>query len=223
MSAFRMALRRRVSAITQYVLDTFTDSNGTALSSHAPDVDVVSGGWTIDGTTAATGNDHGHTAWDVQSNKVRQTGVAEGEYLHMASIDSGQANCIISAALTTASSLASSVRLMFARQDRNNWWVADANTNTNTFRLRTFSSAASFQMTDRASVAVTIDPGNTYEIKVTRNPSGGNTSATLDGANNISSTLSFNDSSTVHGLCEYRKTSSYPNNNSYDTFVVEPI
>ena len=57
--------------MTTKVFDTFTGTNGTDLSAHTPDTDVVGGGWTdsgvndfeLDGAGAAKASAAGDTSW----------------------------------------------------------------------------------------------------------------------------------------------------------------
>src|SRR5690606_26980026 len=74
-----------VAPAVPLVYDTFTDADSTALTSHAPDIDAVGGGWTVVPTTVIP---------HIQGNRAASTGVCG------AVIDAGQSEYKITAKAT---------------------------------------------------------------------------------------------------------------------------
>lgn len=115
---------------TVLIYDTFTDTNGTALAAHTPDVDVVGGGWII-----LTGT------WIITSNKA-ENDVGNNS---IAVIDCGQANINYSATIQCASNNAQGAvirddaagnRWEAAIYIANQWWtLAEYNGGARTFRV----------------------------------------------------------------------------------------
>jgi len=86
------------------VYDTFVDANGTALSSHTPDIDVVGGGWSYDAGSAFT----------INSNQLDI-----GPAICRAIIDAGAADVKITGTLTTTGD--DNLQVLVRFQDSDNY------------------------------------------------------------------------------------------------------
>lgn len=170
--------------MTTQVSDTFTDTNGTAIASHTPDVDVVGGGW-----TEVIGTD-----WTIQSNTANTT-TLDGT----ASIDCGAADINLSCEADSnalSSAEIQSAGLCARLSDANNFWAIIINDIGNTFRI---SEKNGGTYTTRASASVTINGGTFYTL--TAQLSGATITAQIDGANEISyGSATLNQTTTVHGI-----------------------
>lgn len=102
---------RRKRGESVYANDTFTDSNGTALSSHA--MNIGSGWAALRGT------------WQIQGNRASNTATA-GDDQCVASTECNHANVNISANITPISAPNPNVRLVCNIVDADNYWVGAA-------------------------------------------------------------------------------------------------
>lgn len=82
--------------------DTFTDTNGTLLTAHTPDVDVVGLGWEV-----FTG------VYDIQTNQAHSTGSS------IAAADTNESDVIVEVTVTTNSSQGPAARA----SDASNFWI----------------------------------------------------------------------------------------------------
>ena len=169
--------------MTIVVQDTFTDTNGTSLDAHTPDV-VVSGGW-----TEQAGN------WQITSNKA----VISSSTIARATIESGEADCVIAVTVTSNTGTDDPSRdsaIIGRYSDLNNLWLVGVNSQGDIFRL-VERNASTF--TTRASASVTINTATAYALEATFN--GANIDATLDGGNDISyGSATLNQTATIHGI-----------------------
>jgi len=164
----------RVASAVVYVWDTFTDTNGTLLSSHTPDTDSEGGGW--------QGNDV-----DIQSNEAAPVG--SGARICM--IDAGVSDCIITAGLTIGASGAIH-GFGFRYIDGSNLWALTIKKSTTTLDLvernggtNTVRDSDSSAPTGDLDMTVTLD-GTSIEGDY--------------GGTQVSYTSSFQETETYHGL-----------------------
>lgn len=167
------------------VFDTFTDTDGTAITAHTPDI-------------------YPSTTWEnlansgqILSNRAYHDG--DGSCV----IESGLADCTITADLLSsyeASGISTRQVGIIFRYDGTDYWKAEANANSNLFRLLDPSGSAV------VSVEVSIGAGELLTVKVVL--SGDSIKAYLNGANEISTTSSANQSATKHGYWLFRRASA---------------
>jgi hypothetical protein len=174
-------------AESQLVTDTFTDSNGTGLSSHTPDVDSVGGGWIEDFGSGA----------DIQilSNKAEQTDNVPTYPGGVAFIDVGVADCSLSGVWRSNPTFGTNGGMVVRATDKDNGWYIRLQ-NAGVFEILERIAGSD---TQRASVSPTVNLNTDYTITVQL--SGTTITAQLDGGNEISySSASFNQTETKHGI-----------------------
>lgn len=186
--------------MTVILQDAFTGGDGTSLDAHTPDIAPGGSAW-----VEALGN------WQITSNAAALALASNGGH---ATIETGEADCTITveANSTTTSSISTRDVGIIAR-----WVDVD-----NHFRIGINAEADQFRIIERAAgvnsilttIAVTITPGTLYTVQAVLN--GATITATLDGANEISTGLATaGQSSTVHGITARETT------DRVDDFLVE--
>jgi hypothetical protein len=161
------------------ILDTFTDTNGVRLASHtvAP-TNIPGSAWV-----------EAQYTWDIQGNRASSLQVISAT--HIAVIESGVSNCVISATLN----MTTVATILFRYLDTNNFWVARLDVLVGTFTLYECNAGA---YTLRATKSMSILISTDYLVVVTL--SGASIKATIDGANEISYSSSLHQANTKHGL-----------------------
>jgi hypothetical protein len=159
------------------VNDTFTDSNGTNLTAHTPDIRPGSNAWgTVSGTQT------------VQSNQANAS--ASGYY----TIDAGQADVTITY-LVTPTAAGNGWGITARRSDANNGWDPAINPVTN--QIQIYEQAAGVY-TLRASTSFTVSNGVQYTLQAVL--SGSTITLSVNGGNQISyNSATSNQSVTRHG------------------------
>jgi len=132
----------------QPVVDTFTDTDTTALASHTPDTDTEAGGWTEDLGT-----------WSVTSNTIRQTDLSTTSE---ALIDVGVEDMLVEADVTV-NGTAGGQGVTARATDADNKYVAYGNPGTNTWFLRKKVGGTA---TTLASTSKTITAATSYNMKL---------------------------------------------------------
>lgn len=175
--------------VTTYVEDTFTDTNGTALTSHTPDTDTVGTGW-----EAVT------NLFDIQSNKATTNSGSD----NVAVIDSGQADCTIrvTANYDTSNKYPA---IMFRVTDADNMWYAQ-NTNQLTFEMVERTGGSN---TSRASVSKSFSGGVDYDYDVIL--SGNSITAHIDGGSEITYSSAVRNTVTKHGIRAFQTETVFDN------------
>jgi len=173
-----------LSAVLQpLVLDTFTDSDGTSLDAHTPE---VGGGW-----TEQSGN------WETQSNKAR-TATTGGAGI--ATFDAGVSDMLFDVTVTTPASGTTPGGLVVRYTDDNNYWYVKITPGTDgtDFELIEVNGGTP---TTRASADVDWAASTAYKIRVIVD---GNDywKVYVDGTEKLSYTTanSFNATATKCGL-----------------------
>lgn len=104
MLATRMRLSAAGGTVTLFY-DTFTDTNGTAITAHTPDIDTVGGGWAV----------YLSSGFEIQSNKcVNSTGGSKG-----CICDVGDGDVSITCEMTTTANFTSALQIVCARGTSN--------------------------------------------------------------------------------------------------------
>lgn len=161
--------------------DTFTDTNGTALTAHTPD---SGGAW----LTASSGAG----AWDIQSNQANLATSSGGR--DVAYFDAGTADARVTVKATPAAAFYNQgAVLRFTAQDAH--WKAVCYATSNLFAIVEVTAGSE---TIRASTTVTVTAGVQYTIAFSAR--GDNFTATLDGANTLAYTSSVRNTATKHGF-----------------------
>lgn len=188
------------------VLDTFTDTNGTALTSHTPDVDVVGGGWQVLGAGI----------WGISSdNRLRNTNSDGLRYV--AAIETNKSDIFAEVILTTKSSGNTSAGLNIRCSDETNQWRIYCQSSSSKFSIQENIAGS---VTIRVDVTKTFSAGTDYRITCAAD--GSTINAWVDDGSAISySSATFNQTETEHGVLEYEDLSG--SNPHYDNFAIYPI
>lgn len=171
------------------VSDTFTDTNGTSLTAHTPDVDTVGGGWSL-----ATATGSGSGTFTIENNKLEATRTSS-TYFPIGTIDVGQADVTIDVNLTFETDDFGFDGIVFRYQDQSNFWFATREATSGDFRILEKNAGVN---TERASIAAGISAGTNHDMQVVL--SGTSITATIDGGNEITFSSSFLETETTHGL-----------------------
>lgn len=163
------------------VLDTFTDTNGTALTAHTPDVDVVGGGW----STASEGSD----IIEIQSNMARGNGTTNRVF---STVDCGKSDVFIEISGDAPLSGGGGIGMIIFRfQDINNLWQFDCFNNLASLRDRV---AGTF--TTRSSSTCT----NGTPLRYTLTANGQNIKGYLSDVEEVSFASANFETATRHGI-----------------------
>lgn len=164
------------------VRDSFTDANGTSLSSHKPDqaaIPAAAAGWTISGT------------WTVQNNMAQRGGAFAAT--DAAWIECGQANVTISA--DVVHQVMAELLARVVDQD-NNWRGVLLSGGLNQVRITERNAAVN---TVRAGAAYTPADGASYRLRLVAN--GQTITLFVNGAQVLQYTsATFNQTVTKHGV-----------------------
>lgn len=167
---------------TVLLKDTFTDADGTSLTSHTMDVGP---GWTVYAGS-----------WDVRNDK---TEITASTGINAAAADSGHSDATVRADVTPGNN---SCGIVGRLTDVNNYWWAECDNNGQAFRLVEYNAAS---VINRGQVSLTVSGSSTYTVQAVF--SGSNITVTLNGGNAISySSATFNQTATRHGLWSYNLT-----------------
>lgn len=159
-----------------YFYDTFTGADGTALSAHTPDIDVVGGGW-----LAAT-------AWTIQSNQANSAGAGAANY---ARANVGLADVTVSAQAVTASGGRFGLVVRFV--DTSNHWIIYSSATGQFLQIREITAATETQRAVITGVAQTVP----FLMTVTL---AGNVITATFGTNTVTYTSASHNTATRHGL-----------------------
>lgn len=179
------------------VSDAFTDTNGTLLTAHTPDVDTVGGGWL------------GTSSCDIQSNRAQGNSTAGRENW----IECSTADVVISGDLSLAASVGGDKGpgLIARVADANNYWLGIMWKTVIRIYEKTSGS-----YTQRASTAFTAATETDYPATLT--VSGTSITFNVDGTE-ISYTSSTHQTNTKHGVrCDGGNTIS--NGSRVDNFQI---
>ena len=174
---------RYVGAPTTLVSDTFTDTNGTDLAAHAPDVDLVGNGW-IESQSGRM---------DIQLNKTRVVNSQQGIDWR-ARIETTESDVVISMDATIGST-GGGVYILLRDNGGSAFWLAGYAPFLTELVIYEYNAG----FTKRASTSLAVTIGNTITLEATA--SGTTISLTADGANLISyGSASLNETVTDHGI-----------------------
>jgi len=181
--------------------DTFTDTNGTELVRHSPDINLVGQQWEV--TDAGASPVWTPTQGLIQSNKLL---LSNSPGLAFASIDIGRGNGFIYS-VTGISTSGQDIETFFRLKDINNFWTVylDAGNFVIAERVAAFA-------TTRASTPFPIADATPYTIEVTM--TGTTVTATVNGGN----TISYNSAGSLVGET---KIALLNNVGTFDDFTVK--
>jgi hypothetical protein len=132
----------------KYVEDHFTDTDGTLIAAHTPDIDRPGGGW-----AAITG------AWSIDGNEAITTSVADARALINTDLADGRFRVDLK-----IGGAADAAYLVFrSNAGVTNFWMAGLD---DTLQQVVLQSAAALAFTTRAAKAFTLDEVTAYELKV---------------------------------------------------------
>ena len=169
--------------ISDLVVDSFTDGDGTSLDAHTPDLDVVGDGW-----TEQVGS------FEIWDNKAQNQSAANVGTL--ASIPVGKANVTMDATIRVGNAVGGDNDGLIARRDAVNgyYWHVRISSPGNEIQLYEMDAAP----TKRASAAVTIDNNTVYELQMIC--AGTTISGKVDGTGLSYASAAQNLGETVHGM-----------------------
>ncbi len=183
------------------VYDTFTDTNGTALSDHTPDKRPSSNAWaSLRGT------------WQVQSNRGKLT-TSVGDGQNVIVIDAGDADVTVEAQLVTGAAGDADSGVIVNAVDVDNYWL---------FTLLAGGSCVLYEHTAGGFTArggagaFAWTAGNTYAVEVVT--SGDSIDCFIDGAAKQSYSVGGrpHKTATKHGIRTYLTDA----NSAFDNFSV---
>ena len=155
-------LPRAAAGVATLVLDRFVDPDGTLLTAHTPDIDLVGGGWVV-----SVGNG------DIRGNIVEPDNIASNRVV----IATTQSDVVITLDVTIrTNNLNAQIGIVFRQVDESNLWLAGYSPLDGEFRLfRRVGGGFS----ERAIGAWVPTEGLTYTMTVTL--SGSSINCEVDG------------------------------------------
>ena len=180
---FHPVLSRR-SAQT-VILDTFGDSNGVGITSHAADVCPPGSAW--------MGN-----YYTIQANKAQSNNATEPSL-----IDSLVADCTLSVEITLSdrlSNAAGAEYLLFRATDNLNRWGFGYGYNSGVIQICIYERTSGVS-TVRAAASISYSPGTSHTLKAVL--LGSQMSCTLDNITTLEYSSSVRQAVTTHGLRSY--------------------
>lgn len=186
---FFLVIPAKKASATTLVNDTFTGTNGTALTAHTPDTDTEGGGWfnialrSFDTAGGVT----------IQSNQASM-----GTQLGGVAINAGSADVIITADWTLANPIPANHRasLVFRHSSNGNHFIMFARTDLDDVQLIRVEANNITNILDTG--VYDFANGQTYELKVETN--GQNIIGYINDTEVINTTSSFNEDVTNHGF-----------------------
>ena len=168
------------------VYDTFTDTNGTALDAHTPDIDRSGSGWTEQ-----------HFSFDITSNKATMDVGGDTQPQGLASIPTTAADVVIeTVAQTSDNGSSSAFGIALRYSDNNNYWLLDVVPVSDTARMFEVNGGS---YTSRGTSSPTIDINTDYTLKAIASDQ--TIIFTVDGGDTVTYTsASHNESQTTHGI-----------------------
>lgn len=182
MSLDQILLLPGVGGSSGIASDSFNRANSTTLGN----TDSYSGG-----TAKAWTEQNGDFA--ISSNTLIAQGAAPAEPVWVATIDAGVADCTTAIDITLAINGSAGVVVRYS--DNDNLWLVHILEQNNVIQLYRRETGA-WNLVD--SAAVTINASTAYRVQVVT--SGTSITGTVDGANTVSATSSFNQSATKVGV-----------------------
>lgn len=167
------------------VYDTFTDTNGTAIASHAPDIAPSGAAWAnTDGTITIQSNTFNPATF---TSSVAQARIESG-------VANGKINLRVKFGTTPGGGGAVfGIGCVFRYTDSSNFWQVRANQNSSLLELFEHNGGVA---TQRAFISKTFSNNTDYEMSVTFN--GSSIVATIDGGSMISyNSAAHNQTATI--------------------------
>ena len=166
--------------------DLFTDSNGTNLTAHTPDIDTAGNGW-VDQVGSM----------EIQSNEA----AADGNE-RITTVDVENADVEISCDVITPSSGSRGLAMYFRWVNSSDYWrlfvtPLGASASQNALLLQKFGGTG-YQQYNPDAPGVVIDNSQTYTIRINLN--GDDITVYLDDVEEISATNSQFNTATIHGI-----------------------
>jgi len=192
------------------VYDTFTDTNGTVLTAHTPNVSPGGAMWVYQGSADI----------QIQTNRAR----CEGNGINnIAIIESGISDCDITSIIRYAGGVGntSTDGVVLRYEDQYNYYWIGPVAKLNKFRIiKRVSDGAGggTNSVDAEATGITISVDTDYTITI--NADGTSIVAELDGANELTATDSVHTTETKHGVNGYVSGSQKP---QFDNFEVARI
>lgn len=181
------------TAVTAYVLDTFTAADSTALNGRTPSPTTAGNNWTtLEGAGAQQ---------TIQSNVAR---LVAGAAVQSLTVDTGQASGTVTVSAALGATGATGCGIMFRMTDANNYWllwIDGAN------RVDVYKVVANVSTT-RANIVIASNTA-AHDLRVVL--SGHSIVATYGGVSVANLTDSFNATATKHGMRAYANTATFDN------------
>ena len=175
--------------------DSFTDTLGTSLPSHTPDVDTVGGGW--------TNNSESQTISETNTATENATNSAS-----ISSVDTGQADVVIEATINQgrASGASGGSGVLFRFTDTNNYWMAvglSTGTNPWTWTIYKMEGGSGGSVVDAQGTTGGDAIISDVPVKITLSGTDIRFEMPSEGID-LSTTSSFNETATRHGTRLFR-------------------
>lgn len=180
----RRRIGQNAAGPTTQFYDTFTDANGTLLTAHTPDIDVVGGGWAKNGG-----------AIQIFGNQADPSGDGVAWAWVLSSADCGVSDCTLRCDIYGGYAISAEVEGLRARYTNNsNFWAIGLDRSGSLFKIAEINAGVS---TVRASAAFV--PGYPHALEAIL--SGTTITAHMDGGNEISYAAAvLNSGATRHGI-----------------------
>jgi hypothetical protein len=189
---------------TVYVYDSFTGADSTQLTAHAPDIDVVGGGWVNAILTTTPGANA-----SILSNKASITADNAGTI-----INAGQANVEIEATWTLAVGVDNRSSIALRYVDASNWIIFNVREPNGDLLLNKRVAGSTSTV---ASAAFSWTEGQTYTLKITAN--GTAVVCYVDDVEVLSGTIAELTTATKHGI--FRNAGN--SNSLFDDFYIRSL
>lgn len=160
--------------------DTFTDTNGVSLDAHVPQ--------------AAAPWVEGHGDFDIQSNRANVVALGASPAVAIATIDTGQSDCTITAVVRIGASAAVHAGVVVRYLDKDNFITACYRNGR--FTIVRWVAGTPTQLVLTNDPVITANTEHVVEVVL----NGDSISATLDGAFPLNTTSSAGQTRTKHGL-----------------------
>jgi hypothetical protein len=167
-SASGVAIGTGAASVSTLFHDTFTDTNGTLLTAHTPDVDTESAGW-----TAWNKGDGDGLSLEIQDNATYNPNETYPywSYRRHNYTDVGVADLTATFTFIPKLGQASNINMLyFRRQDTSNYWRAATlwtSANTYTLRLTEFNAGTGTTRAEETGISYTDDLSDTSVIVTT--------------------------------------------------------
>ncbi len=181
---------RFVTAQTTDVSDTYTDTNGTLITSHTPNVDVSGAGWQ---------NDLNAPQFVIQSNKIVMA-TAFGSQIYT-TVDSQHADITLTTDITVPGASTYIQGVLFRFTDTSNYWQTFLRYDGGSPYIQMVAVCGGSAVVNDSSTTISLAGGATTTLTITT--SGNTVTAAVTGGEHGSWTNSCQNTATRVGITGY--------------------